>query len=243
MKRLLVIAMVLWASAAVAQTADDIIARHYDATGGREKWTRVTALRFTGGLVLGPGMLAPVTSIKCNKPTRASYFDFTWMGMTSKNVMLGDSGWTYQPFGGKRETDPMSPDELRSTLLEADPQGLLLNYKANGCSVEYLGTEDVDGSDVYKLRLTSREGDMVYYYFDTETYYLLKTTKRLRLKDKEEKSSMTFSNFRKTDFGITVPFSMQQVDENGIEQGGPVTLTKVDVNPTIDYSIFDRAKK
>jgi hypothetical protein len=176
------------------------------------------------------------------KPSLSYYSDFTWQGMTAKTAMQGDSGWSYQPFGGKRETDPLSPNELRSTRLETDPRELLFSYKEKGSTVEYLGTDDMDGSDVYKIRLTTTDGDMLYYYIDTDTYYILKITKRIRFKDKEEKSYTTYSDFRKTDFGVTVPFSSQQVDENGAEQGGPVTFSKIEVNPTIDQAIFENKK-
>ncbi len=187
-------------------------------------------------------MTAPLTLLMVNKPFKGFYQDFSWQGMTSKTVIQGDSGWTYNPFGGKRETDPMSPNEIRSTRLQADPQGMLFNYKEKGYTVEYLGTDDMDGTDVYKLRLTTKEGDMVYYYIDAETNYLLKEAERVKLKDKEEKSYTTFSDFRKTDFGIVLPFSTQGVDEKGNEQGGPVNFNKVEVNAALDLTVFDKKK-
>ena len=229
-------------NAVFAQTADDIINKHFEATGGKEKWGKVTSLHYFGSYVIGPGMTAPLTIVAMNKPFKGFYQDFTWQGMTGKSVMQGDSGWTYQPFGGKRETDPMSANDIRSTKLQADPQDLLFNYKEKGYTVEYLGMDDMDGTDIYKLRLTTKEGDIIYYYIDAETKYILKEAVRMKLKDKEEKSYMTFSDFRKTDFGIIIPFSTQGVDEKGNEQGGPVNFTKVEVNTPIDIAIFDRTK-
>ncbi|MCW3126632.1 MAG: conserved hypothetical signal peptide protein [Bacteroidetes bacterium] len=243
MKGLLTLTMLLACMIVQAQTADDIINKHFDATGGKEKWARVNTIRCTGNYVMGPGMLAPVQKVETNKPSISFYSDFSWQGMTAKNAMRADSGWNYNPFGGKRETDPMSPNELRSAKLDADPQGLLFDYKAKGYTVEYLGTEDMDGSDVHKVRLTTKDGDMMYYYIDADTYYILKIAKRVRFKDKEEKGYTTYSDFRKTDYGIIVPYSNQGVDENGAEQGGPVTYTKVEVNPTIEASIFDKVVK
>jgi hypothetical protein len=242
MKRLWIFAMLLSSMVMNAQTADDIINKHYEATGGKDKWARVSSVRYTGNYLMGPGMLAPVVHVEMSKPVVTYYGDFSWQGMTAKTVMRGDSGWTYDPFGGKRETDPMSPYELRDTRLGADPQDLLFDYKAKGYSAEYLGTDDMDGSDVHKVRLTTKDGYMIYYYIDAETYFILKISKRLRLKEKEQKSYTTYSDFRKTDFGLILPFSSQQVDENGAEQGGPVNFTKVEVNPSIDVAMFDKPK-
>lgn len=225
------------------QTADEIINKHFEATGGREKWSKVYSIEYTGNYVMGPGMLAPVKEIIISKPFKGEFSSFTWQGMTSESAMRGDSGWSYNPFGGKRETDPLSPNDIRSKNLDADPQGLLFNYKEKGYTVDYLGTDDVDGVDVYKLCLTTKTGDMVYFYIDEQSYYILKIEDRLKFKDKEQKGYTTFSDFRKTDFGVTVPFSAQSVDEDGNEEGGPVNYTRVEVNGAVDLSLFDKPKQ
>ena len=242
MRSILLVILLVAGGRLFAQTADDIINKHFDATGGREKWSRVSAIKFSGNLVLGPGMLAPVTQMLVLKPFKGALTEFSWQGMTSKRAMRADSGWSYNPFSGKRDADPLSPNDIRSEKLASDPQGLLLNYKERGYTVEYLGTDDMDGTDVFKIRLTTKEGDMVYYYIDAQTYYILKEIRRVKLKDKEEKQYITFSDFKKTDFGIVVPFSLQQVDENGSEQGGPINFTKVEVNGVLDPASFDKPK-
>jgi len=225
-----------------AQSADDIINKHFEATGGREKWAKVNSIHRTGSYVMGPGILAATSSLIVAKPFKGSYSDFTWQGMTAKSAIRADSGWNYQPFGGKRDADPMTPNDIRSSKFSTDPQGLLFNYKEKGYTVEYLGTDDMDGTDVYKLRLTTQQGDMAYYYIDIETNYILKQVIRIKLKDKEEKHSVTFSDFRKTDFGVVLPFSQQDVDDDGNTQGGPVNFIKTEVNTPVDASLFDKPK-
>ena len=193
-------------------------------------------------MILGPGMLAPVTETQVLKPFKGALTEFSWQGMTSKRAMRADSGWTYNPFSGKRDADPMSPNDIRGEKLSSDPQSLLLNYKEKGYTVEYLGTDDMDGTDVFKIRLSNQDGDMVYYYIDAQTYYILKEIHRVKLKDKEEKQYITFSDFKKTDFGVIVPFSVQNVDENGNEQGGPINFSKVEINSSVDAASFDKPK-
>ena len=242
MKILSLLSLLLVSLIAFSQTSDDIVNKYLAATGGAEKWGKVNSIKTTGYYTMGPGMNAPVSEVQINKPFVGHYTDFSWQGMTNKSSMRADSGWSYNPFQGKRETDPMSAEQIKRDKLEADPQGLLLNYKAKGFSVDYLGSDDMDGTDVFKLRLTTKQGDMVYYYFDAETYYLLKVSKRLKFKDKEEKASTLFSDFKKTDYGIVLPFSTQNIDESGGEQGGPVTVTKIEVNSAVDLTVFDKPK-
>lgn len=242
MKPIFLFALLITALFANAQTADDIINKHIAATGGADKWAKVYAVKYSGVYVMGPGMEAPVTEINLSKPFKGYYSDFTWQGMTTQQAMRADSGWNYNPFGGKRESDPLSPNDIRNLNLQYDPQGMLFNYKQKGYTVDYLGMDDMDGADVFKLRLITKEGDMVYYYLDAETYYVLKIVRRIKLAEKEEKSYYVFSDFRKTDYGVVLPFSAQGVDEKGTEQGGPVNITKVEVNGTIDPALFDKPK-
>lgn len=223
-----------------AQTADEIVNKHVAATGGADKWSKVQSVKYTGHYVMGPGMLPPVSSLLVAQPFKGYYSDFTWQGMTNKTALRADSGWSYNPFGGKREADPLSAQDIRETKLDADPQGLLFNYAQKGYTVEYLGTDDLEGTDVFKLRLTTGQGDMVYYFIDAQTYFVLKTVKRMKLKDKEVKSYTLFSDFKKTDFGVVLPHSTQSVNEDGNEQGGPVNFTKVEVNAPVDAKLFDK---
>jgi hypothetical protein len=222
-----------------AQSVDEIINKNIEATGGRALWSKVTSIKSTGVYVMGPGMQAPVNYINTNKPFLGAYSDFSWQGMTSKTALKDSNGWSYNPFGGKRETDPLSADRLRSIKLSADPQGLLFNYKEKKCTAEYLGLEDFDGVEVHKIRVTNNIGDMIYYYIDATSFYILKTEEKVRLAEKEEKNITVYSDFRKTSYGIMYPYTSQTLNEDGNEDGGPVQLSKIEVNSTVDLSQFD----
>ena len=226
-----------------SQTVDEIINKYVEATGGKSLWLKVTSIKATGYYVMGPGMQAPVNYINLNKPFVGVYSDFSWQGMTSKTALKDSNGWFYNPFGGKREADPLSQDKLRSIKLSADPQGILFNYKEKKCTAEYLGLEDFDGVEVHKIRITNAIGDMIYYYIDANTFYILKTVEKVRLAEKEEISTTVYSDFRKTSYGIIYPYTTQSLDEQGNESGGPVQLAKVDVNSSLDIKIFELPEK
>lgn len=240
MKNSLFVLALLISSISFAQTADEIISKHFTATGGIDKWKKITSMKSTGYYVMGPGAHAPLTNMFCTKPFKGYYSDFSWQGFTSMQAMRDDTGWSYSPWGGKRTCDPLSPNDIRSINLSSNPEGLLLNYKVLNCTVEYLGNDDVEGVETYKLRLNTPEGDMVYYYLDTETNYLIKLTRRLRFADKEDKSQTVYSDYKKTTYGIILPHYVQSVDASGNEQGGPVVIENVEINFTPDAKMFQR---
>lgn len=230
---------IIFAVQTQAQTADDIIHQYYEATGGKALWAKLNSIKSTGYYVMGPGAHAPVNQYQSNEQ---GYSDFSWNGMTSKSARKGNTGWSYNPFGGKRMADPMTQDQIKISKLNSDVQGLIYDYAAKGHQVEYLGTEDFDGTDVHKIRLTTKEGDLVYYYFDVESHYLLKVYMRIKLSDKEQKITTNFSDFKKTKFGIILPFASNWVTDEG-EEGGLTQFTEIDINASVDPALLEMPKQ
>ncbi len=61
----------------------------------------------------------------------------------------GREAWRFDPFGGRREAVRSSADEARAAAQDADLDGALVDWKAKGHRVDYLGTEDVEGKQHY----------------------------------------------------------------------------------------------
>jgi hypothetical protein len=96
--------------------------------------------------------------------------DFTLQGMTQVQAYDGAAAWQIQPFGGKKDPELMGDDDSRDLIEQADIDGPLVDYQAKGNKVEYLGHDTVDGDDAYKLKVTLKNGDILYYYLDPDTY-------------------------------------------------------------------------
>jgi len=70
----------------------------------------------------------------------------------------------------------MGEDNLRDLLLAADFDGPLVDYAAKGNTIEYLGHDAVDGDDALRLKVTLKNGDIIYYYLDPTP--ILKSAKK-----------------------------------------------------------------
>ena len=95
---------------------------------------------------------------------------FALQGMTAVYAYDGTTGWQIQPFGGHKDPELMGEDDLRDLLLDADFDGPLVDYKEKGNTVEYLGHDVVDGDDALRLKVTLKNGDIIYYYLDPDTF-------------------------------------------------------------------------
>ena len=118
-----------------------------------------------------------------------------------------------------------------------------MNYKTDGSSVEYLGLEDVEGNDVYKIRLVTKENDMIYYYIDVQTFFILREDIKVKTKDSENTTNSLFSDFRKTEFGIVLPYFVQGADSEGNGYGSGSFYEKIEVNNKVNDSLFDMPSK
>jgi outer membrane lipoprotein-sorting protein len=230
----------LSAVALAAQTADEVIEKNIQAKGGRERIKAVKSLRFTATMSMGQGATAPVV-MELVPPGHKVRMEFTIQGQTGIQAYDGTNGWQLMTFLGKNDPEPMSDDDLKEIKENADLlEGPLFDYKAKGNQVEYLGKGDLEGTPVHRLKLTQKNGDVTTIYLDADSYLELKdeTTRSIRGQATDVES--TYGNYKKVD-GITVAYSIESRIKGA---PGPQTITvdKVEVNPDIPASRFDKPK-
>ena len=132
---------------------------------------------------------------------------------------------------------------LKNDLAEfPDP---FLNYKEKGFSAELMGTETVDGSSVFKIKLTKTpmivDGEVVpnvsTYYFDSENYFQIMVHEEvMRGPGKGMIMESRMGNYQEVQ-GLYMPFSMTQGIKG--QPGQPVTINSIEINPSIDESEFE----
>jgi len=220
--------------AAWAQSADEIIDKHLQAIGGKDKLKAVQSRRITGKMVMGQGMEAPFT-LEMARPNKMR-MEFTIQGMTGVQAFDGKSGWAVMPFMGKTEPEAMPAEETTRMAEQADIDGLLVDYKEKGRQVEYVGKEDLEGTPVHKLKVTQKSGDVVYVYIDAEQFMQLKEAGKTKIRGQEVESETTFGDFKTVD-GLVFPHSIEQKAQ-GMPSGMTMTISKVEINPGLAASRF-----
>jgi outer membrane lipoprotein-sorting protein len=231
---LLVIGFALFAIPVSAQTADEIIAKYIKTIGGMEKIEAVKTLRRTGKSTSGGGFEAVI--IEENKRPNLVRQEFVLQGMTGVNAFDGKTGWKIEPWQGKKDAEPLGEEEMKQIVEAADFDGALINYQQKGTKVEFLGTEEVEGTDTFKLKLTLANGDVRYYYMDTDYYVPIKIdTKRIILGAEREYETL-LGDYKEVN-GWYLPHSV----ETG-PKGSPfkqvITYEKIEANPAVDDSRF-----
>ncbi len=211
-----------------AQTADDVISKYVAALGGKDKLTSINSVVMEGK-VSAQGMEFPMTTTIVNH--KGFRLDFSVMGMNAWMIMRPDSGWSFMPFQGQTKPEAIPVDQLKESVDQLDLSGLLLDYKEKGHTVEYLGLDDVEGTECHKLKVTSKSGKLTYFLIDPNSYYIVKTISKQKFGGKEFDAESKFSNYKEVEGGYVFPHTIESMN-------GPLDLTKVSINTPIDEAIF-----
>jgi hypothetical protein len=229
-------AVALFGAPLSAQTADSIIARYLRTVGGMDRIQAVHTMRRLGKVTGGGGFEAAV--VQENKRPNQVREEFSLMGMTQVTAYDGQNGWKIVPWQGKKDAEPLSEDELRGMVEDADFDEPLVNYQQKGNKVEYLGTDQFEGTDVYKLKVTYPNGDTRTYFLDTDYCVPIKIESRRTIRGEEQSFEMVLGNYKAV-AGWYMPFSIESRALGG-SNGGKVTIDSVQVNVPIDDSRFQR---
>lgn len=227
------------ATASFAQTADEIVAKHIEATGGAEKWKAVKGMEMKNKFSVQGMDIESKTVIITGKSLR---MDVAVMGQEIITAVDGETGWMQQPamMGGTGEPEDMPGALIKETLKQTNLGGSLLNYKEKGAAVELVGKEKLDGADVFHLKMTEKNGDITNMFLSTNTYFTLKSAGKRSIQGKETEAEVIYSNFKQVE-GLTFPFTTEVPSP----MGGTMTLEtdSIKLNPTVDESIFKKPAK
>lgn len=217
-----------------AQTVDEIIDKYVNAIGGMDKLNSIKTAKITGKYVSGNFEIPFTETISIPDKILS---EMTMQGLTMKQAYDGTTGWMINPFQGSKEPEKMTEEQTKSMKEQADIKGKLVGYKDKGCTAELEGKEDMEGSDVYKIKLTDKDGDITYYYVDASTYMMLKESSKRTVKEKEITSDIYYSDYKSID-GLLFPMAMQiKTSARGMGDQ-KVTLETVEFNVSVDDSIF-----
>jgi hypothetical protein len=217
-----------------AQTADELIAKNIQARGGIEKMKAIKTLRMTGKFEGGGGFTA-VVGQENERPDLVRE-TFRLQGMTAVQAYDGSNGWQIQPFGGKKDPELLGEDDLRDLLLDADFDGPLVDYQAKGSTVEFLGHDTVDGDDALRLKITLKNGDIIYDYLDPDTFIEIRKEIQQFIRGSVRDRVVGMGSYKPVN-GVMYPFSISQGPKNHPDEQ-TTTVQKIEANVTIDPADF-----
>ncbi len=220
-----------------AQTADDILAKYFENTGGLEKWNALSSSKMSGTMSM-QGMEFPGT-IYSARPNKQRV-EVSVQGKGIVQAYDGTDAWWINPFAGGDEPQKM-PAEMSEEMTKQKFESEFLNYAEKGNSVELVGKETIEGTETWQIKLTKQNGDIEDYFFDAEYYVpIMVRTTISSGQMKGQNSEMYFSDYQEVD-GMMFPFFMES--KMGGQSVQKITIQSVELNAAYDDNFFAFPKK
>lgn len=218
---------------ASAQTADEIIARSFEARGGLAKVKAIHSLRMTGRATVAPGTEAPMT-VEIQRPSSLR-LEFTFDGKTAVQAYDGRRAWGIAP--GETQPRALPGEAARSMSQQTDLEGPLADYAQKGHKVQLVGREKLKGKDVFRLRVTRNDGDVEDHLIDATSYLPVLVSVERTVRGTTIQSETRFGDYRPIRGGYLWPFRLES-GAAGRSERQVMQLDGVDVDPEIDAARF-----
>jgi hypothetical protein len=225
------------ASAASAMTAEELIAKNIEARGGLAKIQAVDAIRASGRMVFAQGdfsiELGYANLVRADAGCRT---EVTLQGLTAITAWDGSTGWNISPFQGRKDPERMAADDAKALEYCADLDGPLVDWQAKGHQVEYQGTEDVDGTEAHKLKVTLKNGNVQTMYFDPDYFLEIRSVTQTTVRGVKQEQETDVGNYELVD-GVYMPFSAESGPKGG-PKSQKVQIEKIETGVEIDPAQF-----
>lgn len=228
-------ALAVATTALSAQTAEELVRKNIAAHGGIDKIKSIKSIRMSGKLQSGSFTAQIGREGMAPNLLRTT---FTVQGMTEIDAYDGATGWKISPFEGRKDPELMGEDDLRQLQEDADFYGPLVDYQQKGNKVEYLGHDTVDGDDALKLKVTLKNGDLMYYYLDPETFLEIRVENVRYIRGAVQEDFREPGSY-KLSGGVYYPFAADTGTKQNPLNTTKYTYDKIEVNVPMEKSHFE----
>jgi hypothetical protein len=216
-------------------TLDELVAKNIEAKGGANALGALQSLKLTGKMLVQQGQIEFAYNQTKKRPGEVRT-DLTLQGMTVIQAYDGKEGWKVSPFQGRKDPEKMSADDVKSLIEDAEIDGPLVDWKAKESTLEYLGTEDVDGTLAHKVKVTRKNGDVNFVYLDPDHFLEIRILTQRTKHGAQEEVETDVGDYEKIS-GVFVPFSLES-GRKGDPDKQKVIIDKAEANVPVDDAIF-----
>ena len=215
---------------------DTLLSRYYKTIGMAtiKDWNTL----IMKGKTTAQGMDLPVT-IYMKRPGKIRV-EVEIQGNKMLQVLDGQSGWSVIPWSGTMDPQDMTPDDVKGMKQQADFEGSLYNWKEKGHKLEFIGKEDMDGTQVFKLKAFLANENIETYYFDAESFVPIKVSSVMKIQGNETESESLPGNYKAVE-GAMMPFAIENKFKG--QTVSNVLIETYEVNKVVDDNLFIKPLK
>ena len=220
---------------ATAPTLDELVAKNIEAKGGAQAVHALQSLRRTGTMLVNEGKIRLDYAQTKKRPLEVRT-EATLQGMTAVQAFDGKEGWQISPFQGRKDPERMSADDVKALMEDAEMDGPLVDWKEKGSTIEYVGREDVDGTDAYKIKVTRKNGDINFVYLDPDHFLEIRILSQRIQQGALVETETDLGDYEKIN-GVFVPTSIDAGGKGDADKQ-KIVIDKAEGNVPVDDTVF-----
>lgn len=221
----------------LGQSVEEIIEKHYEAIGGKSKWDSIKDLKLNSHMEVQGQNINMITFVKIEGEKVRTRVDVDIMGNKMITVMDGDNSWMVQPtmMGGSGKKEPMNEEAKKASEDQSLPGMELINFFEKGNEIEVESIEDLDGVEVYKLKVNKEgENNPIIIYVETGNHLIKRIHTTQEMGPQSVEIDMDFSKYQNYE-GLNLAGSYTMPGPMGSMN---IYIDSLELNKGIDDSVF-----
>jgi tetratricopeptide (TPR) repeat protein len=211
----------------LAATAEEVIERHIEATGGREAWKAVKTMVLVFSIQSTRGQQTRMVRMY----KRPYFYRQGIEGSGQFHVTDGESVWEVSEKGWKKREGDSNPYVWMASM-----DNWFMDYSEKGISYTFIGLEFLESSPVYHLRRTFWDGYKQDLFISALTHLLTEIKSDYVQMMPFMESYYSLWNYREVE-GVKIPYVfIRNVGSLGPPHGGIVEEVKINV--PLDDALF-----
>ena len=215
------------------RTADEIIEKHIRAKGGLDKLDAIQSI-YMEGIIKCMGIASFIKMVALQNLLTPAAFDLQWLITDQQNCLQAPEHFN---------TNTVLLNELMVAMqTEFFLAPSLINHLAKGSTVVLIGNDVIEGITCYKLKLTSKEGKIIFYWINKDDFIIVQSSfeNSETVADRKESILTRYYNYKPADeilFAHSIAIQMNGLKENNAVE---ILINTIKINLPVQASFLNQ---
>lgn len=218
---------------ASGQTVDEIIEKHIRAKGGLDKLDAIQSI-YIEGIITWMGITSFIKIAALQNQLNPAAFNLQWLITDQQNGLPAPEHVNTRAI---LLNDIMAA--MQTEIFLAPP---LINHLAKGNTAVLIGKDVIEGVTCYKLKLTSKEGNIIFYWINKDDFLIVQSSFENCETDAVGNESILtrYNNYKPADgmlFAHLIAIQLNRLQENNTVE---ISIDTIKINQTVEANFLNQ---
>lgn len=215
------------------RTIDEIIEKYIRAKGGLDKLDAIQSI-YMEGIIIWMGITSFIKIVALQNQLTPTTFNMQWRITDQQNSLLAPEHFNTNAV--------LLNDIIAAMQTEVFLAPPLINHLAKGNKAVLVGKDVIEGVACYKLKLTSNEGDIIFYWINKEDFLIVQSSFEIsEAATVKNKSLLTrYNNYKPANeilFAYSIAIQMNGLNENNAVE---IIVSTIKINQPVEADFLNQ---